>query len=202
MKHGRLPWFHPADLDAEQRSLYDRIASGRRATGPQAFALTDDDGRLHGPFNAMLVSPEIGGPLQEVGAAIRYRSALSHREREIAILEVAVLRRCEFEWYAHERVGRAGGLTDDELQALLRAEPAPTFAARETLVRRVAHAALIDRTLADALHVEAELILGTRTLMDCISLVGYYDLLALKMAVWQTPLPEGVQPVFTHVTRG
>ena len=197
MKHGRLPWLHPNELDGEQRALYERIAGGPRAQGTQAFPLTDDAGRLHGPFNAMLVSPEIGGPLQEVGAAIRYRSALTHREREIAILEVSVLRRCEFEWYAHERVGRASGLTEAELNALLHGADAPSFGVRENLVRRVAHHCLVERRLDDELHHEAELVLGTRTLMDCISLVGYYDLLALKMAVWQTPLPDGAEPVFS-----
>jgi len=202
MKHGRLPWFAPADLDADQRALYDRIAGGPRAAGPQAFPLTDAAGRLHGPFNAMLVSPDIGATIQEVGAAIRYRSALSSREREIAILEVSVLRRSEFEWYAHERVGRASGLTDDELQALLRGEPAASFDSRERMVRRVAHDCVVDRTLADELLSEAEVMLGTRTVMDVVTLVGYYDLLALKMAVWQTPLPDDAEPVFGDAPKG
>jgi alkylhydroperoxidase family enzyme len=198
MKHGRLRWFEPAELDAEQRALYDRIAGGPRARGPQAFPLTDDAGRLNGPFNAMLVNPEIGTTLQEVGAAIRYRSTLSDREREIAILEVAVLRRSEFEWYAHERVGRGQGLTGEELDALLQGAPAPTFSARESLVRTIAHDCLVDRRLGDAVVRAAEAALGTRTLADCVALVGYYDLLALQLAVWETPLPAGVEPVFTE----
>jgi 4-carboxymuconolactone decarboxylase len=202
MKHGRLPWFAPDDLDPEQRALYDRIAGGPRAAGPQAFPLTDDAGRLNGPFNAMLVSPDIGGTLQEVGAAIRYRSALSHREREIAILEVARLRRSEFEWYAHERVGRASGLTAGELHALQHGDPAPSFDARETIVRRVAHDCLIDRRLADGVHAEAEGALGLRALADVIALVGYYDLLALSLAVWKTPLPAGTEPVFASAPKG
>jgi alkylhydroperoxidase family enzyme len=202
MKHGRLPWFAPADLDADQRALYDRIAGGPRAAGPQAFPLTDAAGRLHGPFNAMLVSPDIGSTIQEVGAAIRYRSALSSREREIAILEVSVLRRSEFEWYAHERVGRASGLTAEELDALLRCEPAASFDSRERMVRRVAHDCVIDRTVADDVLSEAEVLLGTRTVMDVVTLVGYYDLLALKMAVWQTPLPEDAKPVFGAAPEG
>ena len=202
MMHGRLPWFVPAELDAEGRALYDRIAGGPRATGPQAFPLTDDRGRLNGPFNAMLVSPDIGTALQEVGAAIRYRSALSHREREIAILEVSVLRRCEFEWYAHERVGRANGLVDDELRALLHGEPAPTFDPREMMVRHVARTCIVDRTLDDDTLTVAEGLLGDRALMDVISLVGYYDLLALNLTVWQTPLPDGAEPVFASRPKG
>ena len=44
----RLPKFEPPALDAEQRSLYDAIAGGRRAQGPQLFRLADADGRLEG----------------------------------------------------------------------------------------------------------------------------------------------------------
>ena len=202
MMHGRLPWFIPEELDTEARALYDRIADGPRAAGPQAFPLTDDRGRLNGPFNAMLASPDIGTALQEVGAAIRYRSALSHREREIAILEVSVLRRCEFEWYAHERVGRASGLVDDELRALLHGASVPTFDARETMVRHVARTCIVARTLDDDALTEAEGLLGVRALMDVISLVGYYDLLALNLTVWQTPLPDGAEPVFGSEAKG
>ena len=67
--HGRLPWPTPDELDEPRRAVYDAIAGGPRAAGPQAFRLTDDDGRLEGPFNAMLVSPGVGLALQELGAA-------------------------------------------------------------------------------------------------------------------------------------
>jgi alkylhydroperoxidase family enzyme len=202
MKHGRLPWYLPDELDTDGRALYDRIAGGPRAKGPQAFPLTDDAGRLNGPFNAMLASPNVGAALQEVGAAIRYRSALSDREREIAILEVSALRTSEFEWYAHVRVGRAIGLTAEEIDALQHGTDAGTFVPREALVRRVCRALIVERTLDDALLDEAEAALGTRALMDCVTLVGYYDLLALTMATWRTPLPAGAEPVFTDEAKG
>lgn len=57
----------PADLDAEQRALYDAITGGPRASGPQHFALTSDDGALRGPFDAFLLSPAVGGALQGLG---------------------------------------------------------------------------------------------------------------------------------------
>ena len=38
--------------------------------------------------------------------------------------------------------------------------------------------------------------LGTRVLMELIALVGYYDLLALSLTVWRTPLPAGAPPAF------
>ncbi len=53
-----------------------------------------------------------------MGAAIRYRGALTDRSREIAILLVAARWDSAFEREAHEAVGAAAGLTDAELAAL------------------------------------------------------------------------------------
>src|SRR5581483_3243700 len=103
----RIPKLAPSDLDAGQRALYDAIAGGRRAQGPQRFRLTDADGRLEGPFNAFLLQPRLGSALQALGAAVRYETGLDDRCREIAILVVAAHWRCAFEWYAHEPAARA-----------------------------------------------------------------------------------------------
>jgi 4-carboxymuconolactone decarboxylase len=195
-EHGRLPWFTPAELDANARALYDRITGGPRAAGPQAFSLTDEDGRLNGPFNAMLVSPDVGSALQELGAAIRYKSGLTARAREIAILELSVLRRSSFEWYAHERVGKLAGLTEAEIAALHDGAAAPTLDAGETLVRELVRVLARERDLDEALFAQAQERLGDRILMDVIALVGYYDLLALSLRVWRTPLPAGAEPPF------
>src|SRR4051794_18477744 len=58
MEIGRLPHPTPGELDDDQRAVYDAITGGPRGSGP--FRLTDAEGRLHGPFNAMLVNPQLG----------------------------------------------------------------------------------------------------------------------------------------------
>lgn len=196
MKRGRLDWYEPHELDGDARQLYDRITGGPRARGPQALPLTDDAGRLEGPFNALLVSPEIGTAVQELGTAIRYRGALSDRAREIAILEVAALHRSEFEWYAHERLGRRAGLTGAEIAALRDGVPAPTFDRVESLVRTIVRTLVRERDLDDASYRDASDVLGNPLLMELVALVGYYELLALNLRVWRTPLPDGAEPVF------
>ena len=201
MKQGRLTWFAPEDLDAPARALYELIAGGSRAKGPRTFALTADGGRLNGPFNAMLLSPDVGTALQELGAAIRFRSTLPDRAREIAILELAVIRQSEFEWYAHERVGLAAGLTKDEVAALLNGTTAPTLDAFETMVRDTVHRLALERTLDDAAFATAVGVLGERHLMDVIAITGYYDLLALSLAVWRTPIPPDGAQVFPTANR-
>src|SRR5579862_2901275 len=114
----RIPKLAPASLDAEQRSLYHSIAGGRRAQGPQLFRLTDEAGCLEGPFNAFLLQPRLGAALQGLGSSVRYETGLDDRCRELAILTVAAHWDSDFEWYAHEPLARAAGLTTPTLTAL------------------------------------------------------------------------------------
>jgi 4-carboxymuconolactone decarboxylase len=184
----RLPKFEPTALDAEQRSLYDAIAGGRRAQGPQLFRLADADGRLEGPFNAFLLQPRLGSALQALGASVRYDTGLDDRCREIAILVVAAHWRSDFEWHAHEAVGRAAGLGDAELAALREGRHAE-LAGRESVVARTAAALVTRGDLDDAEYGEAVGHLGPAGLFELLTLVGYYATLALQLHVFRVQAP-------------
>jgi 4-carboxymuconolactone decarboxylase len=180
---GRVDPVAPDSLSGARRELYDAIAGGPRARGPQHFALTRDDGSLRGPFNAFLLAPGLGGALQDVGAAIRYRGALSDRGREIAILLVAAHWDSDFEREAHEAVGAAAGLTGVELAAL-RAGDIGVFSGDERLVAAVT-AELLDGDLADELWDAASVALGAEVVFELTTLVGYYATLALQLRVFR-----------------
>ena len=189
----RLPKFEPPALDTEQRSLYDAIAGGRRAQGPQLFRLADADGRLEGPFNAFLLQPRLGSALQALGASVRYDTGLDDRCREIAILVVAAHWRSDFEWHAHEAVGRAAGLGDAELAALREGRHAE-LAGRESVVARTAAALVTRGDLDDAEYGEAVGHLGPAGLFELLTLVGYYATLALQLRVFRVPAPDSPAP--------
>jgi 4-carboxymuconolactone decarboxylase len=189
----RIPKLPPAELDDEQRALYDAIAGGRRAQGPQLFRLTDAGGRLEGPFNAFLLQPRLGSALQSLGAAVRYETALDDRSREIAILVVAAHWHSDFEQYAHEAVGRAAGLTDADLAAI-RDGDHNTLTGREAVVARTAAALAAGADLDDAEYREAAAELGADGLFELLTLVGYYATLALQLRVFRVPAPEETTP--------
>ena len=184
----RLPKLPPGALDEAQRAVYDTIAGGRRAQGPQLFRLTDDGGCLEGPFNAFLLQPQLGGALQALGSAVRYETSLSDRAREIAILIVADHWESHFEWYAHEAIGRNVGLSDDELAALREhrwdaLEPAESVIA-STTYRLTAEGDLDDDTFRDASAA-----LGLPGLFELLAIVGYYAALALQLRVFRVGVP-------------
>lgn len=180
----RIPPASPAALDPAQRALYDAIAAGPRAAGPQHFALTAPDGALLGPFNAFLLAAELGDALQRLGAAIRYATSLPPRIREGAILLVAARWDSAFERHAHEAVGRSVGLTDDELETLSRGEVPESGDAVEAaalrLVRAIAAGDVSDEEWAASVPV-----LGERTVFELTTLVGYYATLALQLRVFR-----------------
>jgi 4-carboxymuconolactone decarboxylase len=180
----RLAAIPPGEQDAEQAALYAEITGGPRATGPQHFALTADDGSLNGPFNGFLLSPGIGRALQELGAAVRYRTDLSGREREIAILIVATHWRSGFERHAHEAVGRAAGLTETELAAI-RAGDLPELTDDRERAVATATLALANGDLDDTQWAELAGTLGPSTVFELSTLVGYYATLALQLRIFR-----------------
>jgi 4-carboxymuconolactone decarboxylase len=186
----RIPRLEPSALDDDQRSLYDVIAGGRRAQGPQLFRLADSEGRLEGPFNAFLLRPRLGSALQALGSSVRYDTGLDDRCREIAILVVAAHWRSAFEWYAHEAVGRSVGLDDAGLAAI-RDGRYTALAAHEALVARTVAALVTRGDLDDAEYREAAGQVGTAGVFELLTLVGYYATLALQLRVFRVPPPDG-----------
>ncbi|MFG2089919.1 MULTISPECIES: carboxymuconolactone decarboxylase family protein [unclassified Spirillospora] len=191
----RLPLLLPGSLSDEQRTVYEALTGGPRATGrTPPFGMADDSGRLHGPFNAMLYSPSVGLPLQDLGVALRFRTAFTKREREIATLVVAAHVRSDYEWYAHERIGRRAGLGDDEMDAL-REGRAPMLAdVRERVVYEATRQLAAENDLGDAVFTEAVATLGRTAVVELVTLVGYYKALALQLRVFRVGVPDGETP--------
>ncbi|MEO8750194.1 carboxymuconolactone decarboxylase family protein [Dermatophilaceae bacterium Sec6.4] len=178
----RQPRLRPEDLDADQTTLYRAIADGPRSQGPQAFALTDADLQLQGPFGGFLLSPAIGAALAEVGVAVRYRSQLPNRLRELAILVVAASRDSAFERAAHEAVGRTCGITEAEL-ITIRDGGLPQLDDPVELAGLRLTSALTMGDVDDEIWEQCVPPLTERDVFELIVLVGYYSTLALQMRV-------------------
>lgn len=185
----RLDALTPEVLRPDQREVYDAIAGGPRASGKQLFELKGADGSLNGPFGIMVLAPSVGMELQALGAAIRYRTSMSDRGREIAILVVAVETASEFEWYAHERVGRAVGLTDAELDALREGSFTSTDPDEEAIAR-LCESLMRDERLDDAEFASVVDVLGEAQVAEVTTLVGYYRTLAQLMDVFAVRAPD------------
>ena len=186
----RLDLIPPAELAPTQRALYDAITGGPRASQAGTVPITDADGQLLGPFAIMLLSPEVGNAMQQVGAKIRFGTALTGRERELAILTVAGALSSEFERLAHVPAARGLGLTEPQIEAALAGCTADGLSANEAIVGRLALAMTVERTLSDEDYSRGVGALGQERLAELTWLVGYYSALALSLAVFRPVLPE------------
>lgn len=92
--------------------------------------------------------------------------------------------------------GKQSGLSGAEIAAIRDATAAPTFDGAETLTRSLVRRLATQRDLDDGEAAAAIAAFGERGLAELIALVGYYDLLALSLSVWRTPLPPGEESPF------
>jgi 4-carboxymuconolactone decarboxylase len=178
-------------LDEQQAALFDRIAGSQRAGQKTRMPRVGPDNALEGPFNALLLSPRFGAAMQDLSAQVRYASTLTDRCREIAILTVAAAWHSAYEQSAHEDIGRAVGLDDDELAALAAGTPYEFADDIELTVARTVRALADDHDLDDEQYAAAVAALGERTLFELIVLVGYYSQLALQLRVFRVVPPVG-----------
>ena len=191
----RLAHLRPDELTAAQQQFYDTISQGpRRVAHPglvSPVGIVDDEGRLQGPFNAMLFHPGVGMALQELGRVLRFAGELPPRAREIAILIVAASERSEFEWAAHAAIGAHLGLKATEIDALARADVVEFEDHVEAVVARATRALVETGDLDDEIYGASEAALGASGLLELSTLVGFYRALALQMRMFRVPGPPG-----------
>jgi 4-carboxymuconolactone decarboxylase len=186
----RLELLPVPELDEAQRALYDSITGGPRSSQRGAVPITDSDGRLVGPFAVMLLSPQVGDAIQRVGAAVRFTSSLTGREREVAILAVAAGARCDFEWLAHSAAAHNAGVTQPQRDSIRDGRVPEGLSETESAACRLAQAMTADRTLSDEDYQAGLSVLGQVKLAELTWLVGYYSALALALAVFRPVLPD------------
>ena len=195
----RLPVLGSEQRSSEQDAVVAKITGGKRAGVHGRSDLVDDEGGLRGPFNAMLYNPALGDAMQALGAAIRFETSLPGRLRELAILTIAVRWQSQYEWYAHEPLARADGLTSAVIEAL-QAGAKPVFEADdEALVFRFACELLDTRSVSDITYAEAIDALGAQGVVELVAVLGNYTLVSMVLNTFDVGLPGDARAPFRSV---
>ena len=116
----RLAVIDEPKMNDAQRALMDAIRSG-----PRGASITP-----RGPFAVWLHAPEFGQLAQALGGHCRYKTALSPRLSEFAILCTARLWRAQYEWFAHAPMAEQAGVKRKTILDL-RAGREPTSAPKD-----------------------------------------------------------------------
>ena len=173
----RLPPLNPDDLSERQKEIYSAIAAGPR-------------GSVRGPFPAWIRSPELADRGQKLGEFVRYHTAFEPRLAELAILVCARFWTGQYEWYAHARMAREGGLSDTVIDAIAKRQR-PEMAEDEAAVHDFCQELHRDHNVSDATYQRVLNLFGERGVVELIGISGYYTMVSMTLNVAGVELPEG-----------
>ena len=166
-------------MTALQRSVNDRIA-GRRSGGA-----------AHGPFGIWLRTPALAEKAAALGDHLRDETTLPRKLLELAVLTVARHWNAQYEWHAHVRRVPEVGLDPAVIEAI-RTRKEPVFRDKdEAIVYRVAKELCETRALADDTYERAVDRLGEQTVVDLVTAVGFYVMVAIVLVGFQVDILNG-----------
>lgn len=167
----------PATLDAAQQEAADELINGPRRG-------------VYGPFRPLLHRPPLLRAVAKVGETLRYQGTLDAALREWTICVVARELSNVFEWDMHLPLAAAAGVPAAALTALDAGEPSPSdLRADLALARTVASELLSRHRLSDETWNQGLQVWGEPTLVEVLTLVGYFVMVCWLMNVARTPGP-------------
>lgn len=191
---GRLALLSPDQLDADQRKLYeqlqDTMVPWAKKSGFQADTFDD---RLIGPFNAMLRSPVISKALMGVTATEGKETSLGEKVRQVVILTVGAAWQAAYELYAHVAVGRAAGLGEATLQALVAGQKPASLSPEESVAYDFTHCLATTHQIDAGLYEQVIVTFGEKGVVDMIALAGQYMTISGLLNTFAVPAPPAPQ---------
>jgi 4-carboxymuconolactone decarboxylase len=129
--------------------------------------------------------------VQKVGEYIRFVCPLDKRLGEFAAIIGARAWSQQFEWWAHYRQALEAGLKREIADAIAEGRRPTGMAADEELVYDTLTELINTKGLSDTTYARAVAKFGEPGLIDLISIVGYYTMLAMVMNVARTGVGDG-----------
>ena len=116
-----------------------------------------------------------------LGEYLRYRSALSARLSEFAILVTAAEWQQSVEWEIHAPIAMKAGIPEAALDALWSGGMPPNPEPDHQVLYDLCMELHRDHRVTPATHERAVAALGEQGVMDTIGICGYYALLAMVL---------------------
>lgn len=176
----RLSPIDPSAFNATELATYQRVSAV--AQNPR------------GPTAIWSRSPELAAAALPLGNFLRFQSSLSDAQRELTILVSARSHSSQNEWNAHRPLAQKAGVPASAIEDIAHRRTPQFDDPGLTLTYEVATALAQTHDLHDALYARAVAGLGERRLIELITTVGFYGMLALLLQSTRAQLPDGVSP--------
>ena len=185
----RLPIIPPAELNAEQKPLYDDMRAGIAASF-QGFVNVRDDGALLGPWNPWIHEPSFGKPVWDLVKAMAAKPSLPLPVREIAILVTGAHFRSAYELYAHVIVAEHRGLSDEKLATIVAGQRPTDLTRPEAVAYDVASSLVNGGVLPELTWRSAVAEFGPHGAAELSYLIGLYCLVSVTLNTFDVPVPD------------
>ncbi|GGB91352.1 hypothetical protein GCM10011494_07170 [Novosphingobium endophyticum] len=115
-----------------------------------------------------------------MGIELAAKGTIPARERELAILRVALLARAPFEWCEHIDIGKAFGVTSEEIERVIEGSSAPGWSAHEAALLRAVEELIGDHCMSDATWETLAKTYTEQQMLEVPMLVGAYLMTAMQ----------------------
>ena len=177
----RVEDLKPETLTPEQKAIHDRIAGSRGGT-------------VRGPFAIWLRQPAIADAADRLGTTLR-NGDLDLRLFELMVLLVARHWSAQYEWFAHERHAREVGLPEPVIEAIRHRRKPELERDDERLLYELVTEMNETRTLSQPTYDRAVAMLGLDHVIELITSLGFYTMVAIMLNGFDAPVPGGERPL-------
>ncbi|HET7482983.1 MAG TPA: carboxymuconolactone decarboxylase family protein [Actinomycetota bacterium] len=115
------------------------------------------------------------------GGTLLFGGVLPGRDRELLILRTAFLCRAEYEWGQHVLIGRAAGITDDEIDRIADKEIALDWDPHDRALLLAADELHADCVISDEVWEQLAATYDYQQLIEVCMVVGQYHMVAFTL---------------------
>ena len=179
MRKARLPVVDPSDFTESQAEIAATLAD-KLGSGPAA-----------GPFGILIRTPHLLDGILRQLLASKAENILEMRLFTLAVLVVAQHWRAQFEWLVHSPRAAKYGISGHAIEAIRIGEVPQLEREDERTVYAVVNELIDTRCLEQTTFDEGVASLGARQMVELISCVGFFTMIAMILVSFDVPLPPG-----------
>ncbi|MEX0902652.1 MAG: hypothetical protein WDZ76_08005 [Pseudohongiellaceae bacterium] len=183
----RLPAVQRENLNPEGQRVYDMMTSPGNGY---------EDG-LRGPLGMWAYSPQMAEGAWLMRQRVRYGTANDQRLTELTILSTAREISNQYEWTAHEPLGRTAGLEQEIMdfvkyrRPMSEANDIPGMGEHEQLIIQFARELVSEPKVSSETFARLHTITGDEGMMDLVGLIGYYQFVAMTLKTFDVQNAPG-----------
>jgi AhpD family alkylhydroperoxidase len=158
----RVPYPSREEYPKAHLPAYDRMLAERGNPAPHIFL-------------ALANIPNLLDPMLSFTREMRHGSVIEARLRELSIVTVGLVTKCDYEFDHHWNSALAAGLRREQLEQLADFETSVEFDDRERAIIRYAREATLSIEVADQTWADLRRHLSQREAMDIMMAVAWYN---------------------------